>query len=141
MARLTSMVRDRKTGRSRRKDPKRVKAGKAAARKRGHKKLSAATKKKIAKGVRKAARTGKTSGGRRVVNARRGGGGRSGAAKRGRGKPGRKPGFRHSEATIKKMKKAHKARWKLHGARYRKAHATRRNARRKYPSAARRGRR
>jgi len=59
-------VRDRKTGKLRIKDPKRVKAGKKAAKTRGKWKHKPATKKKIGLGVKRAAKTGKNRFGRKV---------------------------------------------------------------------------
>ena len=54
------MTIDRKTGRKRRVDAKRSRAAKTGARKRRGKKESAATKRKIAMGIKKAKRTGRT---------------------------------------------------------------------------------
>jgi hypothetical protein len=137
------MIRDKKTGRKRKVDPKKSRVAKKASRKRVGKKLKPATKAKIARGVKKANKTHKTKAGRRVVKstARRG----RPPAKRGPGRPrkiasvikrrgrppakrgpGRRPGFSHSAATIKKMRKSHKARWVTNGARYRKARKKRR---------------
>lgn len=61
------MIRDQKTGRLRRVDPKRSRAAKKAARKRRGKKLSISTKRAISKGVKKAIRTKRTASGRRTV--------------------------------------------------------------------------
>jgi hypothetical protein len=62
-----AMVIDRKTGRKRRADPKRSRAAAKGARKRKGKHLTAATKRKIALGEKKTARTGRTKTGRRVL--------------------------------------------------------------------------
>jgi hypothetical protein len=56
---------DPKTGRKRRVNPRLSKIAKNAARHRRKKRPSAATKMKIAKGVRKAHRTGRTTTGRK----------------------------------------------------------------------------
>ena len=56
---------DKKTGRKRRKDSKRMRAGRVAARRRRGKKLSQATKTKISRSSIRTNRTGKTRGGRR----------------------------------------------------------------------------
>lgn len=111
------MVRDKKTGRKRKVDPVKSRAAKKGARKRGHKKESATTRRKIAKGVSRSNRTGKTASGRRVVKRKAAGRGMSGKT--------------HSEATRKKMSRAHKRRWKEHGARYRKAHKSRSRGRKR----------
>lgn len=92
MARISAMVRDKKTGRVRRKNPKDVKAGKKGARKRGHRKHSAAHRLAISKALRKSFRSGKTKSGRRRL------------------RPGRKKGFHHSPATRKKMAASHRKR-------------------------------
>ena len=65
MARISAMVRDKKTGRLRRKSAKATKAGKKAARKRGHRKHSAAHRLAISKALRRSFKTGKTKAGRR----------------------------------------------------------------------------
>src|SRR6185437_7596481 len=99
MARISAMVRDKKSGRLRRKNPKDVKAGKKAARKRGHRVHSAAHRKKISLALRRSFKSGKTKSGRRRL------------------RPGRKKGFHHSPATRRKMSASHKAR---HGGHKRK---------------------
>jgi hypothetical protein len=53
----------------------------------------------------------------------------AGTRKRGKGRPGRKPGFRHSAATRKKMSKAHQLRKRYNTklSSYRKGKHTRKN--------------
>jgi NUMOD3 motif len=92
MARISLMVRDKKTGRPRRKAAKAIRAGRKAARKRGHRPHSVAHRRAIAKALRKSFRTGKTKFGRKRL------------------RPGRKAGFHHSKATRAKMSKSHRAR-------------------------------
>jgi hypothetical protein len=92
MARLSALVRDKKTGRQRRKSVVAVRAGRKAARKRGHRPHSEAHRLAIAKALRKSFRTGKTKAGRKRL------------------RPGRKSGFHHSKATRAKMSKSHRAR-------------------------------
>lgn len=62
---------DKKTGRRRAVNQTKSRTAKAAARKRTKKPMSAATKAKIAKAVRKAHRTGKTKAGRKVIKGKR----------------------------------------------------------------------
>lgn len=57
---ISTMIRDRRTGKMRRKDPKKVKIGLLAARKHRHKPMKVATKLKISKAVKKTNRTGRT---------------------------------------------------------------------------------
>lgn len=118
MARLSTMTHDKKTGRLRRKNVTRSRIAKKASRKRVGKKLKAATKLKISRAVKKTSRTHRTKFGRRALTAKRSGVGRKAGARR---KVGRPAGFSHSAKTRKKMAAAHRARWKQHGARYRKA--------------------
>lgn len=66
---MSTTVIDKKTGKRRRVDPKKSRTAKAAARKRVGRPMKAATKAKIAKARTKAATTGRTKAGRRVVKA------------------------------------------------------------------------
>jgi hypothetical protein len=125
MARLSTMVRDKKTGRKRRKDVTRSRAAKKGARKRKGRHLKATTKLKMKRSAAITRRTGRTKAGRRSLIKR--GVGRP-AKKRGRGRP---PGIPHTAATKKKMAASHRARWKAKGASYRKAHKSRTRARHK----------
>lgn len=62
-----TMTRDRKTGKMRKVDPAKSLSAKKAARARGHKPLTTATKIKIAKSVKRAQATGRTALGRKVI--------------------------------------------------------------------------
>lgn len=64
---MPGTVRDKKTGRVRRIDPKKSRIMKKAAKKRVGKKLKPATKMKISKAVKKSLKSGKTKAGRRVI--------------------------------------------------------------------------
>jgi hypothetical protein len=102
------MIHDKKTGRLRKKSVKAQRAGKKGARKRGHRKLKPATKLKIARALKKTARTGRTAGGRKSL-LKRGGGARG--RKSHTGKVGRPVGYTCSKATRAKMSASHRARW------------------------------
>lgn len=64
---MVRMIRDKKTGRKRKVDPTKSKIAKRAAMKRKGKPLKAATRLKIRKALKKVAKTGRTSSGRRAI--------------------------------------------------------------------------
>ena len=87
-------VRDKKTGKVRKKDMDRMKSGRKAAKKRSRKPHSAATRAKMSKSHRKVLKSGKTLAGRKAL------------------KRGRPKGIPQSAATRAKISKAMRKHWK-----------------------------